>query len=166
MFNLKPGAKLMNMQIECALDGIHTSRNNTIENVFFRDVEEDAITATENVTIKDSQFWYCNDKCIQMNKASNVTLSNNIFNYVGGTGILANWGYNITVKNNFLYNAKRGIRSRTSKSLIRAQNNKQDGGNCFLEAEDSGILEDLGSNVSTGVKNHKCESTGGRIISK
>lgn len=166
MFDLAPGAKISNLQIECALDGIHTSRNNVIDNVIFRDVEEDAITLEENITIKNSQFWFCNDKCLQMNRANKALISNNKFYYVGGTAVLANYGYNITVENNVLYRAKKGIRSRQSKSLIRASANKQEGGDCFLEAQDKGLLEDWGGNTASNVKSKKCEINGGRVVAK
>jgi len=166
MFDMAPGAKIKNLQIECALDGIHTSKNNTIENVIFRDVEEDAITLDENITVKDSQFWFCNDKCLQMNSANKAFVLNNKFYYVGGTAVLANWGYNINVENNFIYNAKRGIRSRTSNSLVKAKGNTQNGGGCFLEAQDKGILEDWGSNKASNVQNSKCEINSGRVVKK
>lgn len=166
MFDLAPGATLKNLQIECALDGVHTSRNNTIDNVVFRDVEEDAITIKEKITVKNSTFWFCNDKCIQMNSASNSVISNNKFYYVGGTAILANYGYNIDARGNYLYNANMGIRSRTSKSRVKASNNTQEGGSCFLMAQDSAILEDWGNNKATSVKQARCEVNGGRVIVK
>lgn len=166
MFDLKPGARIKNVQIECALDGIHTSKNNVIENVFFRDVEEDAITINENVTVKNSSFWFCNDKCIQMNRANKAYINNNKFYYVKGTAVLANYGYNIHVQDNYLFQANMGIRSRTNKSLVKATKNTQEGGNCFLMAQDKAILEDWGGNTASGVKNRKCEVNGGRVISK
>lgn len=166
MFDLKAGATLKNLQIECALDGVHTSRNNVLDNVVFRDVEEDAVTLGENITVKNSTFWFCNDKCIQMNRANKAYINNNKFYYVAGTAILANYGYNINVQGNFLYQADKGIRSRTSKSLIKATQNTQEGGGCFLMAQDNAILEDWGANSASGVKNKKCEVNGGRVIVK
>lgn len=166
MFDLKPGATLKNLHIECALDGIHTSKNNVIDNVVFRDVEEDAITLDESITVKNSTFWFCNDKCLQMNSANKATITNNKFYYVGGTAVLANYGYNIEAKNNYLYKAKRGIRSRTSKSLIKAANNTQEGGECFLMAQDKGLLEDWGGNKASGVDSARCEVNGGKIANK
>lgn len=166
MFNLKPGAKLRNLQIECALDGVHTSKNNTIENVIFRDVEEDAITIDENVTVKNSTFWFCNDKCIQMNRANKANIVNNNFYYVGGTAVLANYGYNITANNNILYNAKYGIRSRTNKSLVKASGNTQEGKGCLLVSQDRAILEDWGGNKAASSTTYKCELNGGRVVKK
>jgi hypothetical protein len=62
MFKLSPGATLKNLQMECALDGIHTTRNNKIQNIINRDVEEDAITIGTNIIIENSEFWFCQDK--------------------------------------------------------------------------------------------------------
>lgn len=166
MFNLKPGAKLRNLQIECALDGVHTSKNNVIDNVVFRDVEEDAITIDENVTVQNSTFWFCNDKCIQMNRANKATIINNKFHYAAGTAVLANYGYNITAKGNYLYNAKYGIRSRTSKSLVKASDNTQEGKGCMLVSQDKAILEDWGNNKAASSTTYKCEINGGRVVKK
>ena len=165
MFDLKPGATLKNVQIECALDGIHTSKNNTIDNVFMRDVEEDAITANTNITIKNSQFWFCNDKCIQMNRANKVTVLNNKFYYTQ-SAVLANYGNNVEVKGNYFYETKKAIRSRTSDSRVVAQNNVHEGGSCYVSAQDKGILEDWGGNKLTNVKEEHCEINGGKITRK
>jgi hypothetical protein len=165
MFYLKEGATLKNLQIECALDGIHTTKNNTIDNVIMRDVEEDAITINENVTIKNSQFWFCNDKCLQMNRAQKAKIENNKFYYTS-SAILANYGRNIEVRNNFFYNTKRAIRSTTKDSLVIAENNSHDGGDCHLLAQKQGILEDWGPGTIKNVKKTNCEEDGGKIVKK
>ncbi len=165
MFNLKPGATLKNLQIECALDGVHTTKNNKIENVIFRDVEEDAITVDENVTITNSEFWFCNDKCIQMNRANKANITNNKF-YYATSAVLANYGYNITVNSNTFYKTKKAIRSRTSNSLVKASGNKHNEGDCMLMAQDKGRLEDWGSNTASNVKNRVCEENGGKVSVK
>jgi hypothetical protein len=165
MFYLKEGATLKNVQIECALDGIHTSKNNTIDNVIMRDVEEDAVTLNENVTIKNSQFWFCNDKCLQMNRAQKGKIENNKFYYTS-SAILANYGRNIEVRNNFFYNTKRAIRSTTQDSLVIAENNSHDGGDCHLLAQKKGILEDWGPGTIKNVKKTNCEEDDGKIVKK
>lgn len=166
MFNLRPGATLRNVHIECAPDGIHTSSNNTIDGVVFRDVEEDAITLRDDITIINSQFWFCNDKCLQMNNASTALIQNNRF-YYAKTAILAHTGRNIDVKNNRFYQSGRAsIRSRKSRSLVFASGNFQEEGYCLLYAEESGILEDRGGNTVKNVKNPSCEISGGRIVRK
>ena len=60
--------------MECALDGIHTTENNVIDNIINRDVEEDAVTIGKNITIRNSKFYFCQDKCFQMNS---INYSNN-----------------------------------------------------------------------------------------
>jgi lysophospholipase L1-like esterase len=165
MFVLKSGATLKNLEIECALDGVHTTKNNTIDNVFFRDVEEDAITINENVTVKNSQFWFCNDKCIQMNRAQKAVIENNKFYYTT-SAVLANWGRGIEVRGNFFYNTKKAIRSYTKDSYVITENNSQDGGDCHLVAQSKGILEDWGTGSVKNVKKTRCEEGGGKIVSK
>jgi lysophospholipase L1-like esterase len=165
MFDLKPGATLKNLQIECALDGVHTSRNNVIENVFFRDVEEDAITVGENITIRNSQFWFCNDKCIQMNRANKAKIENNRF-YYATSAVLANYGRDIEVRSNSFYKTKRAIRSRTSSSFVITEGNSHDGGDCHIMAQDKGVLEDWGTGSIKNVKNTRCTENGGKITTK
>lgn len=165
MFDLKPGAKLRNVVIECALDGIHTSRDNVIENVIMRDVEEDAITVKQNVVIKNSEFWFCNDKCIQMNSASGVDIVNNKF-YYSSFSVLANWGEDVTVKNNYFYEANTAIRSRSNKSDVSVQNNTHDGGTCHLMPQEKGVIYDYGGDKVTNVRNRNCVQSGGKIIRK
>jgi hypothetical protein len=165
MFELQPGATLRNVQIECALDGIHTTSNNTIENVIMRDVEEDAVTLNESVTIKNSQFWFCNDKCLQMNRANKATIENNKFYYVS-SAILANYGRNVRAAGNFFYNTRRAIRSRTSDSTVVAEGNTHENGDCHLLAQDKGLIEDWGGARLSGVKNARCIENDGRIVTK
>ena len=165
MFHLKEGATLKNLQIECALDGIHTTKNNTIDNVIMRDVEEDAVTLNENVTIKNSQFWFCNDKCLQMNRAQKAKIENNKL-YYASSAILANWGRNIEVRNNSFYQVKRAIRSMTKDSLVIAENNSHDTGECHLLAQKKGILEDWGPGTIKNVKNTRCTEDDGKIVQK
>jgi len=165
MFNLKSGATLKNVQIECALDGIHTSRNNTIDNVIMRDVEEDAITLKENVTVKNSQFWFCNDKCLQMNSANKANIHNNSFFYAT-SAVLANYGTGVEVRDNFFYETKQAIRSRTKKSKVIVENNTHEGGKCYASAQDDGLLEDWGGAKLKDVKDRHCEINGGKIVEK
>jgi len=165
MFKLNAGATLKNVQIECALDGIHTTRNNVIDNVIMRDVEEDAVTISEYVTVKNSQFWFCNDKCIQMNRAKHSSISNNKF-YYSTSAVLAHTGYDIKVDGNFFYQAGKAIRSRKEASLVRASNNRHESGNCMLSAQEKGVLEDLGGNTVSGVSKKSCVETGGKVVVK
>jgi len=165
MFVLEEGATLKNLQMECALDGIHTTRNNLIDNIVNRDVEEDAITIGENITIQNSQFWYCNDKCLQMNRANNVIIRNNRF-FHSNKPVLANYGYNILVMDNYMENIKRGIRSTTTKSFVKAYRNTVNGAECYVRAEKGGLLEDWGEATLINVESAHCEAEGGRVVDK
>jgi hypothetical protein len=165
MFHLEPGAMLKNLQMECALDGIHTTRNNTIDNIVNRDVEEDAITIGQNITIQNSQFWYCNDKCLQMNSADNVIIRNNRF-YNSNKPVLANWGYNILVHDNYFKDVKLAIRSKTTKSYVKAWRNVVDGADCYLKAESDGYIEDFEEATLRNVKQKYCYEDGGKIVRK
>ena len=158
MFNLHPGAKLINLQMECALDGIHTSENNVIDNVINRDVEEDAITIGRNITIRNSRFYFCQDKCLQMNTASNVTIENNYF-YHSNSTILANYGTNITVRNNYFYQVRKPIRavSRAGvNSVVNASGNHIYGADCGLLSEVKGKVIDGGGNTFINVDKKIC----------
>ena len=165
MFDLRPGATLRNVVIECAPDGIHTSRDNIIENVIMRDVEEDAITAEENVTIRNSEFWFCNDKCIQMNRANGVEIYGNRF-YYATSAILANYGADVSVHDNFFYDTRRAIRSRTANSDVTARDNTHEIGQCHLWSQDDAVLYDEGGESLSGVDARHCVMSGGRIIER
>jgi len=136
-----------------------------IDNVFMRDVEEDAITLRENVTVKNSQFWFCNDKCLQMNSANKVTIDNNKF-YYASSAVLANWGRNVKVTNNSFYKTTRAIRGKTSNSTVIAENNSHEIGECHLLAQSKGVIEDWGRGKLTDVKNAHCIEDDGRIVDK
>jgi hypothetical protein len=158
MFSLRPGATLKNMHIECALDGIHTSSNNVIDNIVNRDVEEDAITIGQNITIRNSSFFFCNDKCLQMNNASGVLIEKNSF-FHSKSAVLANYGKNVTVRNNVFSDVVFSIRAVTRagvKSNITVSGNKITGGTCGLITEKGSTIKDGGGNSFTNVKSKKC----------
>lgn len=158
MFNLKPGAKLRNLHLECALDGIHTSKNNVIDNVINRDVEEDAITIGQNIVIRNSSFYFCQDKCLQMNTASNVTIENNKF-YYATSPILANYGKSVVVRNNYFFNVKKAIRANKRVGVasdIRASGNQIDTANCGLASQNGAKTKDEGGNQFTNVESRTC----------
>ncbi|MEZ4815040.1 MAG: pectate lyase [Bdellovibrionota bacterium] len=165
MFILSPGATLKNLQIECALDGIHTTKNNKIQNIINRDVEEDAITIGENILIEDSEFWFCQDKCLQMNRANKVTIRNNKF-YHSSFPILANTGKSVSVSGNYFYNVNRAIRSNGSLSNISVRDNDVQWGDCYLAASNKAKIDDYGGGSVEGIKNKYCTESGGKITQK
>lgn len=165
MFILQPGANLKNLQMECALDGIHTTRNNTISNIVNRDVEEDAITIGTNIVIENSEFWFCQDKCLQMNRASNVIIRNNKF-YHAQSPMKANTGREVQVYGNQFYNVKKAVRSAQSISTIYASGNFVKRADCYLSAEEKGLIVDQGGSKFNSVKMKTCTSDGGKITVK
>ena len=160
MFELKPGANLKNLHMECALDGIHTSQNNIIENIVNRDVEEDAITIGNNITVRNSKFYFCNDKCLQMNKAKNVRIEGNYF-YSANTAVLANYGQNIVVKNNYFKEIKKtAIRAVTRvgvRSDITASYNQIVNAQCGLRSETGSQVINGAGNVFKNVETKTCK---------
>ncbi len=162
MFKLMPGAVLKNLQMECALDGIHTTRNNKIQNIINRDVEEDAITIGTNILIENSEFWFCQDKCLQMNRADGVVIRNNKFAH-SLSPMKANTGKNVQVYGNLFYNVGKAIRAEQSISRITAKSNKVKRANCYLSAEKSGTIVDQGGASLSSVSKAHCLD-GGKII--
>lgn len=83
MFILKDGARLKNIIIKNAPDGIHVEGDNIlIENVFNQEVCEDAITVKSGVDgllVKGSAFKNSDDKAIQVNGGKNLKFEGNYF---------------------------------------------------------------------------------------
>ncbi len=161
MFLLKPGSAIKNLHLECALDGIHTTKNNIIKNVVFRDVEEDAVTIGENITIEKSEFWFCQDKCLQMNSAMNSVIRNSIFVHAS-TPIRANYGRNISVYGNIFYNVKRAVKADQKLSKVTAFKNKVNRADCYLASGTNATIYDKNDEDLHSVKNAHCEN-GGKI---
>lgn len=76
VFELEPGTNLIDcIIVPPAGDGIHVHGNNTVENVRFLDVGEDAISMRSNfeggtVTIRNCSFSNADDKVLQVNRES------------------------------------------------------------------------------------------------
>jgi hypothetical protein len=158
MFVLESGATLKNLQMECALDGIHTTRNNVIDGIVNRDVEEDAVTVGENIVIRNSKFFSCQDKCIQMNNAKKVLLENNLF-VNAKSAILANWGQDVTARNNSFENVNVAIRARSRQgknSDITVSKNKFRNVKCAHQTQEKGKIIDKGGNSFRNVSKQTC----------
>lgn len=82
-FILQDGAKLSNLTLINAPDGVHVrGKNVKITNLHVPDVCEDAITlksTADNIEIIDSVFENCSDKGIQITSAKNALIKNNQF---------------------------------------------------------------------------------------
>lgn len=158
MFLLRPGARLRNLHMECALDGIHTTSNNVIERVVNRDVEEDAITIGRNITIRNSKFYFCQDKALQMNSASNVLIEGNEF-YHCESPIKANYGRNVIARNNKFRHVGKAIRAASrgsNRSDIRASRNDFYRVECAFQALKGSRVTDAGGNRFDKVQKKRC----------
>ncbi|MEN8905299.1 MAG: pectate lyase [Clostridiales bacterium] len=89
VFELEKGTSLKNCKIvPPAGDGIHVDGNNTVSNVTFTDVGEDAISMRSGasggkVTVEDCSFSKADDKVLQVNKESTWYLYDNTVNGAG-----------------------------------------------------------------------------------
>ena len=119
MFKLSDGATLQNLQMRNAPDGIHVRGSNvTISNIVNLDVCEDAISIKldknksipSHVTIKDSKFYDCEDKAIQITRGRNLLIENNEFHNCAKAIRLQKDARNIRFERNKIYNAKVAIK--------------------------------------------------------
>ncbi|BCJ95830.1 pectate lyase C [Anaerocolumna cellulosilytica] len=79
IFKLEKGANLKNVRIAApGCDGVHCYGNNTITNVVWEDVGEDALTVKGegSVTINGGAAYKASDKVFQLNKACTFTVKN------------------------------------------------------------------------------------------
>lgn len=162
MFVMSPGSKIKNMQIECSLDGILTNDNTTIENVLFRDVEEDAITTRgNNVKIIKNTFFLCQDKCLQLNGPSkNVLVEDNHFQHANRplSGSASKGGAKgIIARGNTCKNCEIMFRMQSNHDVIVEDNYLEDGRD-LLETVDQAVIYDCGRNI---VKNANYKSAKG-----
>lgn len=113
VFRIEPGGVVKNLQYEGA-DGIHCMGDAKIQDVWCRDVGEDAMTmkGPGNVTWSGGGAFNANDKIFQLNAGGSFTLEN--FQADGfGKAIRTNGGKNfdieITVRNSDFKNGKEAV---------------------------------------------------------
>ncbi len=162
MFVMEKGAKIRNMQIECSLDGILMNDNTLIENVVFRDVEEDAITTKgNNLIIRGNTFFLCQDKCIQLNKANKVQVIDNHFQHaarpLSGSGKSSGGATGIIARDNTCKNCEIMFRMQSNHDII-VEGNYLENGRDMLETVDKAVIYDCGDNE---VKNASYKSKKG-----
>jgi len=148
MFDMEPNSTIKNMHIECSPDGITTNDNTTIENVVVRDCEEDCLnTKGKNITIKNSKFYFGQDKCFQMNKAENIKITNNEFNYcargISGSGATQGGARGVIITGNKFLNNDIAIRAQSNHEFF-IKNNTCKNSNEFLETVDKAVIYDGG----------------------
>jgi len=128
VFVLEPGAKLKNVQLSGA-DGIHTKGDATLDNVWWRDVGEDAMTmkGEGNVTVNGGGAFNASDKVFQINAGGSLTL-NNFTADTFGKGIRTNGGkdfpIDISVNNSTFRNGEEAVvRSDATQARIKLSGN-------------------------------------------
>jgi hypothetical protein len=169
MFVMSPGSTIKNLQMECSLDGILMNDNTTIDNIVNRDCEEDCVTTNgKNNTIKNSKFFLCQDKCLQLNQASNVKILNNEFYHaqrpMSGSAGKRGGATNIQAVGNYCYNCEIMIRAQSNHDF-HAKDNELKKGECLFETVDKSVIYDQGGNTvsdatimcADGTKNVKPE---------
>jgi hypothetical protein len=159
MFIVRKGGKLRNLQIECSLDGVQLDDNSTIENVLFRDVEEDMVnlSGSENVTIRNVTGFFHQDKAVQINSANNVNIDGMKL-YHGQTGITGSpegSSAKGTVKNSKFYNLKTAIRAR-GKFTWTVSNTTIENADCAFVEQSGGKVIKGSSVVLKNVKRERC----------
>lgn len=115
MFIARDGATIKNMIIEEAPDGIHVEGDNvTIENVWFKNVCEDAITLgtgnPQNCKILKNTFNDAADKIIQLNDGDKGVIDGNRFNiFKSAIRKKKAFGNNLKVSGNLFSNGQSAV---------------------------------------------------------
>lgn len=155
MFELEPGATLKNVVIDCSPDGIEMNENTVIDNVFIRDCGEDCVTTKgKNNIIKNSKFYRCDDKCIQLNGPATVKLINNEFHYgkIPLSGSASKGGARpIEVRNNRFENCKTVVLSQSNHEFHFYDNRAKDI-ECLFETKEKGVIYNKGTQIIDGGK--------------
>jgi len=137
MFRLMAGARLQNLRMKNAPDGIHVRGSNvTITNIVNLDVCEDAISIKldknkkipRDVTISHSKFYDCEDKAIQV--------TNNEFHNCSKALRVQKQAQNIRFENNRIHNAKVAVKVSGGELIA--------GGNLFDTAKVAYWIEKAG----------------------
>ena len=128
VFELEPGAKLKNVQLSGA-DGVHAQGDATLDNVWWRDVGEDAFTmkGEGNVTVNGGGAFNASDKIFQLNHGGSFTL-NNFTADTFGKAIRTNGGkdfpIDITVNDSTFRNGEEAVvRSDATQAKIKLAGN-------------------------------------------
>jgi hypothetical protein len=113
IFVLEPGAQIKNVQVSGG-DGIHAYGDATLENVWWRDVGEDAFTmkAAGNVHVIGGGAFNASDKIFQLNAGGSFTLEGftaDTFGKAIRTNGGKEFGIDITVTNSVFRNGKEAV---------------------------------------------------------
>ncbi len=151
MFVMHPGSTLRNLQMICSPDGTLMNDDTTIENVIDRDCGEDCVTTRgKNNRILNSAFFFCDDKCIQLNEAQGVEIRGNTFVSgkipLSGSSSSKGGANNIQVHDNRFTHVKTAILAQSDHDF-HVSGSRADDTDCFFETKEAGIIYDLGGNA-------------------
>lgn len=162
------GIVLRNAFILDAPDGIHVSgRDVKIENVYFLNICEDAITASGAVDldITGCYFFDAEDKVLQLNKGRDIEIYGNVFNRFASAVRAKDGAKGVQVRNNLFLDGKRAIFADGEHSRVDyVGDNSAVNILRFALAEDKARIELTGGNVFQKVKEIKVEQSGGKVV--
>ena len=131
MFRVENGATLRNVVIGTnGADGIHTYNGAVLDNIYWMDVGEDAMTikSSGTTTVRNIEGYNANDKFFQINAASTLNVSNCII-HNAGKALRQNGGttfrINVTFDGCDINGMNEGIfRTDSSSSTARLTNSR------------------------------------------
>lgn len=150
MFNMAPNSTIQNLEMECAMDGIHSNNNTIIENVVNRDCENSCITVQGNgVILRNNQFFLCQKECIKLSNTSNVEIVGNYFAHATTPiGVFGNNSpSNVTLYQNDCLNCDVMVYAANSASLSNFAS-IMNTGTCMMQTTNSSVIYDLVRNES------------------
>jgi hypothetical protein len=158
---------LRNAFILDAPDGIHVSgRDVKIENVYFMNVCEDAITASGAVDldIANCYFYDAEDKILQLNEGRDIEIYGNVFNRFASAIRVKDAAEAVQVRNNLFLDGKRAIFSDGKHADVSyVGENLAVRVNIFALAEDKSNIRLENGNRFQQVGERLKESGGGRV---
>lgn len=171
MFKVSAGAKLRNLQMKNAPDGIHIAGSNVIlDNITNLDVCEDAISikldknkrAPQNILIINSKFFDCEDKAIQITRGSNILIAKNEFHRCAKAIRVKEKATDIRFEQNKVYQAKVAVKVTGGNGS--ASDNLIDGAKVAFWAEKDGRFIVNNDNRVNNVTEIYRETELGKII--
>ena len=171
MFKIMEGATLQNLRMKNAPDGIHVRGSHvTISNIVNLDVCEDAISIKlgknksipHHVTIKDSKFYDCEDKAIQITRGRNFIIENNEFHNCAKALRLQKEARHIRFERNKIYNAKVAI--KVSGGEILSAGNYFDRAKLGYWIQKNGLLREGQNNQMQNVQEVVRFTEGGTAV--
>ncbi len=155
MFNLGNGAKLKNIIIRGAPDGVHiTGSDVVIDGMVNEDVCEDGISfrnaKSKNIVVQNSKLNHCSDKGVSTVRGSNIRFLNNEFRDCARAIRIKGEAKSVKIEGNQFFSVDSGI--MVEKATISIKNNFAQDSDHLLYAFDGATVIDEGGNKGTRVK--------------